>query len=279
MTWATLCEHVGQAWSAGRSGGTAGRPADAAVEPLRAVIFDLDGRSPTSSATGSGWPSTPRSPRTDWTSAGRSRSTAGCCASPTSGSGSRRPCASGVSAGSVRRSPRRVYRTKNDVFDEVRPRRRRDAAVGPGRPGEQPVLRGCPVAVVSTGSPDWVEPAGAATDRRRHRRDRGDPRRPGTRPRARPAWRCAVGARARAGERPGGGGHADGLRAARAAKLATLGRHHRYTVGADFSGAVEVRADYDGLLRPPVCRAAAPAVARTVGRLARRPVSCRAASR
>ena len=41
---------------------------------------------------------------------------------------------------------------------------------------------------------------------------------------------------------------ARGLRAARAAKLATLVVTTGYTGGADFTGAAEVRSDYDGLL-------------------------------
>jgi beta-phosphoglucomutase-like phosphatase (HAD superfamily) len=142
-----------------------------------------------------------------------------------------------------------VYRTKNDLFEgavlsgDVAPRRGLEDLVN------SLFFEGTPVAVISTGARSWVVPLvrqllGDGIVETVVTPD--DLTRSGREPDlyGHALWELGLG--------PEGAlavaGTTRGLRAARAAKLATLVVTTGYTAGADFTGAAEVRSEYDGLL-------------------------------
>lgn len=227
----------------------AGRPAGAAVEPLAAVVFDLDGaladveRDGQREAFNKAFAE--HGLDINWTVEEYGRLV--CI-----GDEQRRIASALRRRGFGRISAEvaaHVHRTKTEVFEDsvlngdVSPRAGLDDLVN------SLYFAGVPVAVVSTGARRWVAPL--------VRQLIGDgiadtivtpcdlPR-PGRDPdlHGHALWELGIG--------PEGAlavaSTARGYRAARAAKLATLVVATGYTVGADYTGAAEVRTGYDGLL-------------------------------
>jgi beta-phosphoglucomutase-like phosphatase (HAD superfamily) len=228
----------------------AGRPADAAVEPLQAVIFDLDG------------------PLADLERDGqRAAFNAAFAEHGLDISWSVEEYGRLVRIGDERRRvasvlrrrgfgrvsdeiAAHVYRTKCDLFEasvlvgDVTPREGLDDLVN------SLFFAGVPVAVVSSGSRSWVEPLvrqligdGIAETIVTPDDLTSPSREPDLRGYVLRELRVvsdgvlAVTSSAR------------GLRAAAEMKLATLVITTPYTAGQDFTGAAEVRSSYDGLLQ------------------------------
>jgi beta-phosphoglucomutase-like phosphatase (HAD superfamily) len=227
----------------------AGRPADAALQALDAVIFDLDGALADVERDGQ---------RLAFNAAFAAH---GIDISWTVGEYGRLVCIADEQrriASALRRRgygrvsaeiAAHVYRTKNDLFEEsvlagdVTPRAGLDDLVN------SLYFAGVPVAVVSTGARRWVDPL--------VRQLLGDGiadmivtpddlNRPGPQPdlHGHALWELGLGPESALAV----AGTPRGMRAARAAKLATLVVTTDYTAGADFTGAAAVRAGYDGLL-------------------------------
>jgi beta-phosphoglucomutase-like phosphatase (HAD superfamily) len=225
------------------------RPADAAVEPLRAVIFDLDGaladveRDGHRAAFNAAFAA--HGVDVEWTVEEYGRLL--CIADER-----RRIAATLRRRGFGRVSAEiasHVFRTKNELFDasvldgDVAPRAGLDDLVN------SLFFAGVSIAVVSMGSRSWAEPLvrqliGDGIAETVVTPD--DLPRPGSAPdlHGQAMWEIGVA--------PDGAlavvSSARGLRAAVADKLATLVVTTRYTAGNDFTGAVEVRPGYDGLL-------------------------------
>ena len=177
VTWATLlsmsvtCVERTFWWDAGR-------PADAAVEQLRAVVFDLDGaladveRDGQRLAFNAAFAA--HGLDISWTVEEYGRLVR-------IGDEQRRIASALRSAGfrpgeHGDRRPRLPDQERS--VREGRARRRRHGARRPRRSGEQPVLRGGLGRRGQHGLPDVGRAVGPAADRRRHRRDGRDARRP-----------------------------------------------------------------------------------------------------
>jgi beta-phosphoglucomutase-like phosphatase (HAD superfamily) len=227
----------------------AGRPADAAIESLDAVIFDLDGALADVERDGQRLAFNAAFAEhgldISWTVEEYGRLVCIGDEQRRIASALRRRGFGRVSA----EIAAHVYRTKNDVFEEsvlngdVTPRAGLDDLVN------SLYFAAVPVAVVSTGARKWVDPLvrqliGDGIAETIITPD--DLTRPGREPdlHGHALWELGLGPeRALAVA-----GTPRGLRAARAAKLATLVVTTGYTAGADFTGAAEVRSAYDGLL-------------------------------
>lgn len=227
----------------------AGRPADAAVESLDAVIFDLDGALADVERDGQRLAFNAAFAEhgldINWTVEEYGRLVRIGDEQRRIASALRRRGFGRVSA----EIAAHVYRTKNDLFQDsvlngdVTPRSGLDDLVN------SLYFAGVPVAVVSTGDRKWVDPLvrqliGDGIAETIITPD--DLARPGREPdlHGHALWELGL-----APERAlAVAGTPRGLRAARAAKLATLVVTTGYTAGADFTGAVEVRCAYDGLL-------------------------------
>jgi phosphoglycolate phosphatase-like HAD superfamily hydrolase len=226
-----------------------GRPADAAVEPLRAVVFDLDGALADLERDGQ---------RVAFNAAFAAH---GLDISWTVQEYGRLVCIGDEQrriASALRRRgygrvsaeiAAHVYRTKNDLFEDsvcsgdVSPRSGLDDLVN------SLYFTGIPVGVVSTGARGWVDPLvrqliGEGIVETIVTAD--DFTSPGRTPdlHGRALWELGLAPE----QALAVAGTPRGLHAARAAKLATLAVPTDYTVGADFTGAAEVRCGYDGLL-------------------------------
>jgi beta-phosphoglucomutase-like phosphatase (HAD superfamily) len=248
VTWATLfnmpvaCEARTFWWDAGR-------PADAAVEPLRAVIFDLDGALADVERDGQ---------RVAFNAAFAAH---GLDISWTVEEYGRLVCIGDeqrrIASALRRRGFGRVsaeiaahlYRTKNDLFEESVLNGDVTARVGLEDLVNSLFFAGVPVAVVSRGSRTWVEPlvrqlVGDGIAETVVTPD--DLPNPGGKPdlHGHALWELGLAPESALAV----AGTQRGLRAARAAKLATLVVTTGYAVGADFTDAVEVRSGYDGLL-------------------------------
>ncbi|KAA0079222.1 HAD family hydrolase [Mycolicibacterium sp. P9-64] len=227
----------------------AGRPAHAAVEPLKAVIFDLDGaladveRDGQRLAFNAAFAA--HGLDISWTVEEYGRLT--CIGDE------RRRIASALRRRGFGRVSgeiaAHVSRTKNDLFEasvldgDVTARAGLDDLVN------SLFFAGVPIAVVSTGSRAWVEPlvrqlVGDGIVETVVTPD--DLPSPGREPdlHGHALWELGLAPESALAV----AGTHRGLRAARAAKLATLVVATGYTVGADFTGAVDVRTGYDGLL-------------------------------
>jgi beta-phosphoglucomutase-like phosphatase (HAD superfamily) len=233
----------------------AGRPADAAVQPLRAVVFDLDGaladveRDGHRKAFNAAFAA--HGLDISWTVEEYGRLVCIGDERRRIASALRRRGFGRVSA----EIAAHVYRTKNDLFEEsvldgdVTPRAGLDDLVN------SLFFAGIWVAVVSTGSRTWVEPLvrqligdGIAETVVTP----GDLPRPGREPdlHGHALWELGIGPESALAV----AGTQRGFRSAKAAKLATLVLTTGYSAGADFTGAVEVRSSYDGLLSPGCAR-------------------------
>lgn len=227
----------------------AGRPAGAAIDPLNAVIFDLDGaladveRDGQRLAFNAAFAA--HGIDVNWTAEEYGRLVCIGDERRRIASALRRRGFGRVSA----EIAAHVSRTKNDLFEECV----LDGEVTPHAGLDDLVnslyFAGISVAVVSTGVRKWVDPLvrqliGDGIAETIVTPD--DLMRPGREPdlHGHALWELGLSPeRALAVA-----GTPRGLRAARAAKLATLVVTTGYTVGADFTGAVEVRRGYDGLL-------------------------------
>lgn len=227
----------------------AGRPALAAAEPLEAVIFDLDGALADVERDGQR-----RAFNTafaehglgiEWSVEEYGRLV--CI-----GDEQRRIASALRRRGFGRISAEiaaHVHRTKSEMFEDavlagdVTPRTGLDDLVN------SLYFAGIPVAVVSTGARSWVDPLvrqliGDGIADTVVTPD--DLPRPGREPdlHGHALWELGLGPESALAV----AGTARGYRAARAAKLATLVVATGYTLGADYTGAAEVRTSYDGLL-------------------------------
>lgn len=248
MTWATL-------WSMSVACGArtfwwdAGRPADAAVEPLRAVIFDLDGaladveRDGQRLAFNAAFAA--HGLDISWTVQEYGRLVCIGDEQRRIASALRRRGFGRVSA----EVAAHVYRTKNDLFEESVLNGDVTARVGLDDLVNSLFFANVPVAVISMGARVWVDPLvrqliGDGIAETIVTPD--DLARPSDEPdlHGHALWELGLAPESALAVV----GTARGLRAARAAKLATLAVTTGYSVGADFTGAVEVRSDYDGLL-------------------------------
>jgi beta-phosphoglucomutase-like phosphatase (HAD superfamily) len=227
----------------------AGRPADAAVEPLNAVIFDLDGALADVERDGQRMAFNAAFAEhgldINWSAQEYGRLV--CI-----GDEQRRIASALRRRGFGRVSTEvaaHVYRTKNDLFEQsvlsgdVTPRRGLDDLVN------SLFFAGTPVAVVSTGARSWVVPLvrqllGDGIAETVVTPD--DLTHPGREPdlHGQALWELGLAPESALAV----ASTTRGLRAARAAKLATLVVTTGYTAGADFAGAAEVRSRYDGLL-------------------------------
>jgi len=221
----------------------AGRPADAAVESLDAVIFDLDGALADVERDGQRLAFNAAFAEhgldINWTVEEYGRLVCIGDEQRRIASALRRRGFGRVSA----EIAAHVYRTKNDLFQDsvlngdVTPRSGLDDLVN------SLYFAGVPVAVVSTGDRKWVDPLvrqliGDGIAETIITPD--DLARPGREPdlHGHALWELGL-----APERAlAVAGTPRGLRAARAAKLATLVVTTGYTAGADFTGAVELLA-------------------------------------
>jgi beta-phosphoglucomutase-like phosphatase (HAD superfamily) len=226
-----------------------GRPADAAVEPLGAVIFDLDGaladleRDGQRAAFNAAF--AVHGLDIGWTVAEYGRLVCIGDEKRRIASALRRRGFGRVSA----EIAAHVYRTKTDLFEDsvlngdVTPRAGLDDLVN------SLYFTGIPVAVVSMGARSWVDPlvrqliGDGITETIVTADDFADP---GHAPdlHGRALWELGLAPE----QALAVVGTPRGLRAARAAKLATLAVATDYTIGGDFTGAAEVRCGYDGLL-------------------------------
>lgn len=248
MMWATLrsmeveCAQRTFWWDSGR-------PAGAAVEPLSAVIFDLDGaladveRDGQRAAFNAAFAEHGLDISWSVQEYGRLARI---------GDEQRRIASALRRRGFGRVSTEvaaHVYRTKNELFErsvlsgDVIPREGLEDLVN------SLYFAGTPVAVLSTGARSWVVPLvrqllGDGIAQTVVTPD--DLTRPGPEPdlHGHALWELGLGPEAALAV----ASTAHGLRAARAAKLATLVVTTAYTAGADFTGAAEVRSEYDGLL-------------------------------
>jgi beta-phosphoglucomutase-like phosphatase (HAD superfamily) len=225
----------------------AGRPAGAVVEPLQAVIFDVDGaladierdgqrRAFNAAFAAHGFD-------ISWTVAEYGRLV--CIGDE------RRRIASALRRRGYGRISAEIathiQHTKNDLFAEWV----LDGDVIP-RPGLDDLVNslyaaGIAIAVISTGSPHWVEPlvrqligegiAGATVTPDDLPRPTREPDLHGY-----ALWELGLGPECALAVT----GSAHGLCATTAAKLATVVVPTAYTSGQDFTGAAAVRRDYDG---------------------------------
>jgi beta-phosphoglucomutase-like phosphatase (HAD superfamily) len=217
-----------------------GRPAGAAVEQLRAVVFDLDGALADVERDGQrlAFNAAFAAHGLDitWTVEEYGRLIRIGDEQRRIASALRRRGFGRVSA----EIAAHVYRTKNDLFEKSVLGGDVTARVGLDDLVNSLYFAGISVAVVSTGSRTWVEPLvrqligdGIAEtvvtpdDLHGHA-----------------LWELGLGPESALAV----AGTHRGFRAARAAKLATLVLTTAYSAGADFTGAVEVRSGYDGLL-------------------------------
>jgi len=227
----------------------AGRPAHATVEPLKAVIFDLDGaladveRDGQRMAFNAAFAA--HGLDISWTVEEYGRLV--CI-----GDEQRRIASALRRRGFGRVSGEiaaHVSRTKNDLFEESVLDGDVTARAGLDDLVNSLFFAGVPVAVVSTGARKWVEPLvrqliGDGIAETIVTPD--DLPNPGREPdlHGHALWELGLAPESALAV----AGTHRGLRAARAAKLATLVVTTGYSVGADFTGAVEVRSGYDGLL-------------------------------
>ncbi len=248
MTWDTLlsmsvtCGERMYWWDAGR-------PADASLEPLGAVIFDVDGaladveRDGQRRAFNAAFAE--HGLDINWSVEEYGRLVCIADEQRRIASALRRRGFGRVSA----EIAAHVYRTKNDLFEEsvlagdVTPRAGLDDLVN------SLYFAGVPVAVVSKGARRWVAPLvrqlmGDGIAETIVTPD--DLTRPGREPdlHGHALWELGLAPEAALAV----AGTPRGLRAARAAKLATLVVTTGYSIGGDFTGAAEVRSCYDGLL-------------------------------
>jgi beta-phosphoglucomutase-like phosphatase (HAD superfamily) len=227
----------------------AGRPADASLEPLGAVIFDVDGALADVERDGQrvAFNAAFAAHGLDitWTVEEYGRLLGIADERHRIASALRRRGFGRVSA----EVAAHVYRTKNDLFEESVLHRDVTPRVGLDDLVNSLYFAAIPVAVVSKGVRGWVDPLvrqliGDGIAETIVTPD--DLTRPGREPDLyghalwelglAPEAALAVVATSR------------GLRAARAAKLATMVVTTGYSVGGDFTGAAEVRCGYDGML-------------------------------
>ena len=227
----------------------AGRPADASLEPLGAVIFDVDGaladveRDGQRMAFNAAF--TAHGLDIEWTVEEYGRLVCIGDEKRRIASALRRRGYGRVSA----EIAAHVYRTKNDLFEEsvlggdVTPRAGLDDLLN------SLYFAAVPVAVVSTGAPGWVAPLvrqliGDGIAETIVTPD--DLTRPGREPdlHGQALWELGIGPESALAV----ASTPRGLRAARAAKLATLVVTTEYSIGGDFADAAEVRSSYDNLL-------------------------------
>jgi beta-phosphoglucomutase-like phosphatase (HAD superfamily) len=227
----------------------AGRPAHAVVEPLKAVIFDLDGaladveRDGQRLAFNAAFAA--HGLDISWTVEEYGRLICIGDEQRRIASALRRRGFGRVSA----EIAAHVSRTKNDLFEAFVLDGDVTARAGLEDLVNSLFFAGVPVAVVSTGSRSWVDPLvrqliGDGIAEIVVTPD--DLPNPGREPDlyGHALWELGLAPESALAVT----GTHGGLRAARAAKLATLVVTTGYTVGADFSGAIEVRSGYDGLL-------------------------------
>lgn len=227
----------------------AGRPADATIESLGAVVFDLDGALADVERDGQriAFNAAFHAHGLDiaWSVEDYGRLVCIGDEQRRIASALRRRGFGRVSA----EIAAHVLRTKNELFEEsvlagdVAPRDGLDDLVN------SLYFAGVPMAVVSKGARSWVDPlvrqliGDGIADTVVTPDDLPSPRRePDLFGHA--LWELGLGPESALAV----AGTSHGHRAARAAKLATLIVTTPYTVGADYRGAVEVRTDYAGLL-------------------------------
>jgi beta-phosphoglucomutase-like phosphatase (HAD superfamily) len=227
----------------------AGRPADASLEQLRAVIFDVDGALADVERDGQrvafNAAFAVHGLDIEWTVEEYGRLVCIGDEKRRIASALRRRGFGRVSA----EIAAHVYRTKNDLFEEsvldgdVRPRAGLEDLVN------SLYFAGVPVAVVGMGARGWVGPLvrqliGDGTAETIVTPD--DLSRPGCEPdlHGQALWELGIGPESALAV----ASTPRGLRTARAAKLATLVVTTGYSIGGDFTDAAEVRSSYDNLL-------------------------------
>jgi beta-phosphoglucomutase-like phosphatase (HAD superfamily) len=227
----------------------AGRPAHAAVEPLKAVIFDLDGaladveRDGLRLAFNAAFAA--HGLDISWTVEEYGRLMCIGDEQRRIASALRRRGFGRVSA----EIAAHVSRTKNDLFEASVLNGDVTARTGLEDLVNSLFFAGVPIAVVSTGSRTWVEPlvrqlVGDGIAETVVTPD--DLPNPGREPdlHGHALWELGLAPESALAV----AGTHRGLRAARAAKLATLVVTTGYSIGGDFACAAEVRSEYDGLL-------------------------------
>jgi beta-phosphoglucomutase-like phosphatase (HAD superfamily) len=227
----------------------AGRPAHAAVEPLKAVIFDLDGALADVERDGQrlAFNAAFAAHGLDigWTVEEYGRLMCIGDEQRRIASALRRRGFGRVSA----EIAAHVSRTKNDLFEASVLNGDVTARTGLEDLVNSLFFAGVPIAVVSTGSRTWVEPlvrqlVGDGIAETVVTPD--DLPNPGREPDLHGHALWELGLAPESALAVAGTHH--GLRAARAAKLATLVVTTGYSIGGDFACAAEVRSEYDGLL-------------------------------
>jgi beta-phosphoglucomutase-like phosphatase (HAD superfamily) len=227
----------------------AGRPAHAAVEPLKAVIFDLDGALADVERDGQrlAFNAAFAAHGLDigWTVEEYSRLMCIGDEQRRIASALRRRGFGRVSA----EIAAHVSRTKNDLFEASVLNGDVTARTGLEDLVNSLFFAGVPIAVVSMGSRTWVEPlvrqlVGDGIAETVVTPD--DLPNPGREPdlHGHALWELGLAPESALAV----AGTHRGLRAARAAKLATLVVTTGYSIGGDFACAAEVRSEYDGLL-------------------------------
>lgn len=227
----------------------AGRPAHAAVEPLKAVIFDLDGALADVERDGQrlAFNAAFAAHGLDigWTVEEYGRLMCIGDEQRRIASALRRRGFGRVSA----EIAAHVSRTKNDLFEASVLNGDVTARTGLEDLVNSLFFAGVPIAVVSTGSRTWVEPlvrqlVGDGIAETVVTPD--DLPNPGREPdlHGHALWELGLAPESALAV----AGTHRGLRAARAAKLATLVVTTGYSIGGDFACAAEVRSEYDGLL-------------------------------